>query len=136
MVSPVTTRRGGPRSGGVTLTEVVVGSVLLVIAIVPLLRALTIAQSTGAVIERKTRSLILAQAKLEEVRAQSIHHYQSSFRDDSKALGDSYLCTITDDEDPTLRLVTVSVGYDANADGRLRQTEVAVRLATYLARRQ
>ena len=121
---------------GVTLTEVVVGSALLVIAIVPLLRALTIAQRTGTVIEHKTKCLILAQAKLDEVRAKAIHHYQSSFRDNLQVLGDSYLCTVTDDEDPTLRLVTVSVGYDANADGRLEDAEVGVSLATYLARRQ
>ena len=136
MASPMTTRRGGPRSTGVTLTEVVVGSALLVAAIVPLLRALTIAQRTGTVIERRTKCLILAEAKLDEVRARSIHHYESSFRDDSEDLGDSYLCTVADDEDPTLRLLTVSVGCDANADRRLEDTEVEVSLATYLARRQ
>ena len=136
MVSPVQIKRATSRSRAVTLTEVVVGSALLVIAIVPLLKALTIAQSTGAVIERKTRSLILAQTKLEEVRARSVHHYESSFQNDSEALGDSYLCTVTDDEDPTLRLVTVSVGHDADADGRLEPAEVSVGLATYLARRQ
>jgi len=124
------------RDKGMTLTEVVVSSALLVVAIVPLLKALTVAQGTSTVIERKTRCLILAQAKLDEIRAKSIHHYQSSFREDSTALGDSYLCTVADDKDPALRLVTVSVGHDANANGRLTATEVDVNLATYMARRQ
>ena len=123
------------REKGVTLTEVVVGSALLVVAVVPLLKALTVAQGTSTVIERKTRCLILAQAKLDEIRAKSIHHYQSSFREASTALGDSYLCTVADDQDPALRLVTVSVGHDANADGRLTAAEVDVNLATYIARR-
>ncbi len=136
MILAKTTIRRNHGSIGVTLTEVVVGSALLVIAIVPLLRALTIAQSASITIERKTQCLILAQAKLEEIRARSIHHYESSFREDSKALAASYLCTTTDDGDPTLRLVTVSVGYDGNANGRLAEAEVDVKLATYLARRQ
>ena len=121
---------------GVTLTEVVVGSALLIAAVAPMLRALTIAQRTGTVIARKTKCLILAQAKLDEVRAKSIHHYTSSYSDESIALGDSYLCTIPDDEDPILRLVTVSVGCDANTDGHLEQSELGVGLGTYLARRQ
>ena len=136
MISVAATIRRNRRSSGVTLTEAVVGSALLVIAIVPLLRALTIAQSTSATIERKTQCLILAQARLDQLRAKSIHHYESSFREDSTALADSYLCTTTDDGDPTLRLVTVSVGYDANSNGRLAEAEVDVRLATYLAKRQ
>lgn len=127
--------RGTRVRRGVTLTEVVVGSVLLVVAVVPLLKALTAAQSTSVTIERQTQCLILAQSKLEEVRARSIHHYGSSFNEASQALTGSYLCTVADDEDPALRLVTVSVGYDANADGRLAEAEIEVSLSTYLARR-
>lgn len=134
---PPTTAKGRSAHirSGVTLTEVVVGSALLVVAVVPLLRALTMAQSTSVTIERKTQCLILAQAKLEKVRARSIHHYESSFRETSQALAESYLCTVADDEDSALRLVSVSVGYDANADGYLSEAEIEVRLSTYLARR-
>lgn len=132
---PGRTPRLGQRHG-VTLTEVVVGSALLVAAIVPVLRALTIVHVTSTVIERKTQSLILAQSKLDEIRAKSIHHYSSSFRENSKALADSYLCSVSDDEAPDLRLVTVAVGFDENADRRLSNEEIAVTLATYVARRQ
>jgi hypothetical protein len=120
----------------VTLAEVVVGSALLVVAIVPVLRALTIAHMTGTAIERKTQSLILAQSKLDEIRARSIHHYDDSFREDSKALVDAYLCNVSDDEDPDLRLVEVAVGFDENGDRRLSKEETAVKLTTYVARRQ
>jgi Tfp pilus assembly protein PilV len=127
--------RGGRVRHGVTLTEVVVGSALLAVTVVPMLRALTIAQSTATSIEHKTQCLILAQAKLEEIRARSTQHYDSSFRETSEVLADSYLCTVTDDEDPTLRLVGVSVGHDADGDGHLSDTEVDVRLSSYVARR-
>ena len=118
-----------------TLTEVVVASTLLVIAVVPILRALTVAQVTGRIIDNKTQSLILAQGKLETIRARSIHHYEDAFAEDSTQLTGSYLCNVTDDQDPDLRLVTVSVGYDADADGDLSQAEEHVTLATYIARR-
>jgi Tfp pilus assembly protein PilV len=121
---------------GVTLTEVVISSALLVVALVPALRALTIAQMTGTQIEQKTQSLILAQGKLDEIRARSVHHYDTSFHERSKVLARSYLCDVTDDEDPDLRLVTVSVGHDDDANGRLSNRETRITLATYVARRR
>jgi hypothetical protein len=52
----------------------------------------------------------------------------------SKPLKEGYLCTVTDDADPRLRTVTVSVGLDQNSDGVLAVDEVEVRLTTRLAR--
>lgn len=117
-----------------TLTEVVVASTILVVAVVPILRALTIAQMTGTKIERKTQSAILAQSKLDQIRARCVHHYTDSFDESSATLMGSYLCNVVDEQDPELRLVTVAVGYDADADGRLSDDEVEVRLTTYIAR--
>ncbi len=108
---------------------------LLVIAIVPILRALSSATLTGTRIERKTHSLALAQAKLDEIRARSIYHYGVSFRESSSRLDGSYLCNVSDDGHPRLRLVAVSVGYDADRDGNLSRNEADVTLTTYIARR-
>jgi hypothetical protein len=107
----------------------------LAIAIVPILKALSTATLTSTKIERKTRSLALAQTKLDEIRARSIYSYGQSFRESSRLLEDSYLCSVSDDGDPSLRSVSVSVGYDVNLDGRLARDEVDVTLATYIARR-
>ncbi len=123
------------RNQGVTLTEVVVASSLLVIAVVPILRALTIAQVTGRIIDNKTQSLILSQGKLDRIRAESIYHYDSSFQESNSTITGSYLCNVTDDQDPDLRLVTVSVGLDANDDSTLSSDEVDVTLVAYIARR-
>jgi len=122
------------RLGGVTLTEVVVASGLLLIAIVPVLQALTIAQTTDRVIERKTHSLLLAQRELERIRAKSIYHYED-LAETSRGLEGGFLCSVTDDGDANLKQVTVAVGSDTNGDHILNAGEIDVRLCTYLARR-
>ncbi len=128
------------RESGLTLTEVVVASVLLVIALVPMLQALTTAHLNTAIIERKTRSLTLAQAKLDEIKAYSIYHYTNDgapnqFAQDDLSLGGSYLCNIADDSNDALKTITVSVGYDHNGDSTLAAGEIEVTLTTLLARR-
>jgi Tfp pilus assembly protein PilV len=124
------------RKEGFTLTEVVVASLLLVVAIVPILKALTSAHVTAAIIERRTHSLVLAQAKLDEIKARSIYHYDESFAEDNVALGDSYLANVEDAPAGTdLRQITVSVGQDLNGNETLQEAEIEVTLSTYLARR-
>ena len=123
---------------GLTLTEVVVASILLIIAIVPILRALTGAHVSTAVIERRTRSLTLAQAKLDEIKARSIYDYtnsDNSFVENGTSLDGSYLCNVADDSGEPRKTITVSVGYDLNDDSTLAADEIEVTLATYLARR-
>ena len=110
-------------------------STLLIVAMVPILRSLTKAHMFASEIERKTQSLVLAQNKLDEIRARSIYHYSDSFAQTNLSLGNSYLCNITDNADPSLRTITVSVGCDNNGNGTLLSDEVEVTLATYIARR-
>jgi Tfp pilus assembly protein PilV len=121
-----------------TITEVVVASLLLAVAMVPILKALTGANLSTAVIEQRTRSLTLAQAKLDEIKARSIYNYTNSgrsFAEDSNSLDGSYLCNVTDNLGDPLKTVTVSVGYDLNGDKTLATDEVHVTLATLIARR-
>jgi len=123
------------RLKGITLTEVVVASGLLIVAIVPILKALTTAHTTGRIIERRTQSLMLAQGELDQIKAESIYYYDRSYAQSSTALGGAYLCTIEDDVDPNLRTVSVSVGYDHDGNSNLASDEVEVTLTTYIARR-
>ena len=121
---------------GFTLTEVVIASALLIIAIVPILRALTSAHVTGTAIDRKTSSLILAQAKLDEIRARSIYHYGDNFTENNLSLDGSYLCNVEDSFiSSDLRKITVPVGYDLNGNSTLETDEIEVTLATLVARR-
>ena len=123
------------RCSGVTLAEAVVASVLLLISIIPLLKALTAAHVMDRVVERKSWSLMLAQRELERVRAQCLYHYDESYGRASGVVQDGYLCTVADDGDPALRTIAVSVGFDADGDGTLSSGEIAVRLCTRVARR-
>jgi len=123
------------RSRGFTLTEVVMASALLIVAMVPILKGLTAAHIGTINIERKSRSLILAQAKLDDIKARSIYHYSSSFVEDNNSLEGSYLCNVADSAADPLRTITVSVGFDANGNGSLGSDEIDVTLSTQLARR-
>lgn len=124
------------KTGGFTLTEVIIATSLLVLAIVPILKALTSAHVTSSIIERRTFSLNFAQAKLDEIRARSIYGYSSTFGETSQPLGGSYLCGIKDTSKGTdLREIEISVGYDLNGNSTLDADEIEVTLATLIAKR-
>ena len=111
-------------------------STLLVVAMVPILKALTIAHFTSSIIERRTISLILAQGKLDEINASSVYHYGDSYTETDSSVSGSYLCNVADSAVSTdLRQITVSVGYDSSGDGVLDAGEIEVTLATLIARR-
>jgi Tfp pilus assembly protein PilV len=121
---------------GFTLTEVVMASVLLIITIVPILKALTSAHATSRIIEHRTMSLILVQAKLDEIKARSIHHFTDSFSQTNLAVDGSYLCNVDDSSvSSNLKKIIVSVGYDSNGNNSLESDEIDITLATLIARR-
>jgi hypothetical protein len=130
-------KKGKLRFAGFTLTEVLIASALLIIAIVPILKALTITHVSGAVIERKTRCLILAQAKLDNIRARSVSDYTGAFTEMNTSLDGSYLCNVLSiPEGLNLKTIGVFVGYDLSGNNVLAPDEVEVILATLIARRQ
>jgi Tfp pilus assembly protein PilV len=121
---------------GFTLTEVVVASALLIVGVVPILKALTTAHVNTTIIEHRSYSLILAQSKLDQIKARSIYNYGSSFAQTSSSIGGSYLCSVVDSQiSANLRKITVSVGYDRDSNNNLTQDEIDVSLATLIARR-
>lgn len=124
------------RAAGLTLTEVVVASALLAVAIVLILNALTTAHVNAAAIERRTRSLMLAEAKLDEIKARSIYSYGDTFAEADASLDGSYLGNVEDiSVSSNLRKITVSVGYDLDGNNDLATDEIEVTLATLIARR-
>ncbi len=122
--------------GGFTIMEVVVASSLLLLAIVPILKALTAMHLNSTRIERKTKSLLLAQAKLDDIKARTIYGYASSYVQSNTVLETSYLCNVADTGfGSDIRTMTVSVGYDTDGDSELNAEEVEVTLTTYIANR-
>jgi len=122
-----------------TIIEVVVASLLLTVAMVPILRALTASHILDRTIEYRTRSLVLAQAKLEEIRAESIYDYDTDYSEDSSMIEGEYLARVIDaDLDPVdsgLREFSIFVGYDKNQNDVLEDDEIEVALKTLIARR-
>jgi len=137
-IAPTSSCRKTGVGAGLTIFEVVIASTLLIVAIVPILRSLTIAHAISIKIEYKTRSLILAQAKLDEIKARSIYDYTNggvSFAESNTPLDGSYLCNVTDDSGDPLKTISVSAGYDTDGNNNLGGDEVQVTLTTLLSRR-
>lgn len=121
---------------GFTLTEVLVAAMLLTLVMVPILKGLTSAHALDINVERRMRSLTLAEAKLEDIRGRSIYNYGLDFNDSSSSLEGDYLCKVTDTAvSGELRTIVLSVGYDKNSNGVLEGGEVEVTLKTLIARR-
>ncbi len=120
---------------GFTLMEVIVSSVLLLVAVVPMLTALTQANLNGNIVDRRTQSLILAQSKLNHIAAESIYNFSSSFSSSNEVLRGSYLCNTTDDGNSLLKSITVSVGFDRNSNSVLSSDEVEVTLRSKISKR-
>jgi Tfp pilus assembly protein PilV len=124
------------KQGGFTIMEVVVAASLLIIAMVPILKALTAVHLNSTLIERKTKSLLLAQAKLDDIKARTIYGYSSSYNQSDAVLETSYLCNVTDTGSGSdIRTMTVSVGFDTDGDNGLDAEEIEVTLMTYIANR-
>ncbi len=116
--------------------EVVVASSLLIVAIVPILKALTAMHLNSTLIERKTKSLLLAQSKLDDIKARTIYGYASSYNQSDTVLETSYLCNVTDTGSGSdIRTMTVSVGFDTDGDNGLDADEIEITLTTYIANR-
>ncbi len=138
MISPNSNRKMAVnnRFAGFTFTEVITASLLLVVAIVPILRGLSITHFHNKVIKYKTRSLTLAQAKLDRIKVRSIYHYADTFSQNDLSLDGLYLCNVADTTaEANLRKIVVFVGYDLNKNGQLAGDEILVTLSTYIARR-
>jgi hypothetical protein len=121
---------------GFTLTEVIAASALLVIAMVPILKGLTSAHLSTKIIERKTRSLALAQGKLDKTKACSVYYYTDTFTEDDLPLDGSYLCNVAyTSAGSNLKKIIVSVGYDLDDDDILSDDEILVTLGTLVAKR-
>ena len=124
------------KAGGFTFTEVIVASSLLILAMVPILRALTQAHLGSVVIERKTRCLTLAQTKIDDVKARSIYAWDDDFDVKDESLDGAYLGnTEFKNAGTDLQELTVEVGYDLNGDDKLKKEEVEVTLITLVAKR-
>jgi hypothetical protein len=121
-------RRSHP---GLTLLEVVLASVLLVAAAVPILNAATRAVTLAQDIDWRTRATFLAQREMENVLAVAAENYSQDFTRNSADLGDGYRVTVQQSLLPVIRkTILVKVGRDKNGNAILDDNEVLVTLGT------
>jgi Tfp pilus assembly protein PilV len=123
------------RRTALTLPEVIVAASLLLIALVPILKALTQVNMNAVTIERKTQCLCLAQAKLNKIQADSIYNFAGAVTLNNEVLSGSYLCNTTVTTSGTLKTVKVDVGLDLNSDSVLAAGEIVITLQTQVAQR-
>ncbi|NQV31511.1 MAG: hypothetical protein HQ515_02400 [Phycisphaeraceae bacterium] len=64
-----------------------------------------------------------------------MYDFSSNYDETATSLGGSYLCNVSDNENATLKTVSVSVGFDLDANGSLTADEVLVTLTTLIAKR-
>ena len=93
---------------------------LLLIAIVPILKALTQANLNSIIIERKTQSLCLAQGKLNQIKAKSIYDFDNDFTENNKSWEIHIFAMLRQTTvSSNLKAITVSVGQDIDRNGTL-----------------
>ncbi len=126
----------GMKTKGFTFVEVLASALILAGTIVPLITFAADSLATSLEIERKVKSTLLAEGEMEKIKNVLRKSFETDFTAWSSNLGDNYLAGRTStDVSSTLKIIEVSVGYDANDNGSLGTDEIMVTLTTQYAKR-
>jgi len=121
---------------GFTFVEVLASVLILAGTIVPLITFTADSLATSLEIERKVKSTLLAEGEMEKIKNVLRKSFETDFTAWSSNLGDDFLVTRTSmDVSSTLKIIGVSVGYDADKNGSLGTDEIMVTLTTQYAKR-
>jgi Tfp pilus assembly protein PilV len=136
----------GKNRYGMTFIEIMVASVVLASAMIPVLMAFTSAHILARYVEEKTMSLNVARNQMEQIRALKLsdpdNNFDRSLSERSKASEflPGYYCNITDRdmsaELPHTRYISVYAGRDQNNNNALEINEAEIILQTYLTLRE
>ncbi len=102
---------------GFSLVELIASIVIISIALVPLLNWLPLSIQTHLKAERKTKSIFLAQGKLEEIRAAITNNFNRDFNLDPTPFSPPYqdfFFSITDDLNVNLKTISVKAWHNEN----------------------
>ena len=124
------------KTKGFTFVEVLASVVILTGAVVPLITFSADSLATSLEIERKVKSVLLAEGEMEKIKNVLRESFDTDFTAWSGDLGNNYLAARTStDVSSTLKIIEVSVGYDTNKDGSLGTDEIIVTFTTQYADR-
>ena len=119
-----------------TLVEVLASVLILGGTIVTIIKYSADGLAASLEIERRTKSTILAESEMERIKNALRKSFDKDFTAWPSPLGGNFLAnrTVTD-VSTTLKIIEVSVGYDADGDGTLGTDEIMVTVTTQNVRR-
>ncbi len=121
---------------GFTFVEVLASVLLLAGTIVPFIQYAADNLAMSMEIERRVKSNLLAEVEMEKIKSVLRKSFETDFSAWSPNLGNNYLASRTStDVSSTLKIIGVSVGYDADKNGSLGTDEITVTLTTQYAKR-
>ncbi len=124
------------KTKGFTFVEVLASVLILAGTIVPFIQYAGDNIAMSMEIERRVKSNLLAEVEMEKIKNVLRKSFETDFTVWSPNLGNNYLAgRISTDVSSTLKIIGVSVGYDANKNGLLGTDEITVALTTQYAKR-
>ena len=122
---------------GFTLIEVLISTIIIGVAIIPISRAMITLLEAKVISERITKTALLAKKKIEEVKLSAINSFDVNYTDSGTfpPPDDSYRYSVWDDEDPEMKTISTTVWFDEDGDGERDDDEIFTRLDTRLSRR-
>ncbi len=124
------------RTKGFTFVEVLASILILAGVITPFILYAADNLAMSMEIERRVKSTLLAEVEMEKIKNVLRKSFDTDFTSWPNNLGDNFLASRTStDVSSTLKIIEVSVGYDADKNGSLGTDEVMVTLTTQYAKR-
>jgi prepilin-type N-terminal cleavage/methylation domain-containing protein len=121
---------------GFTFVEVLASVLILAGVITPFMLYAADNLAMSMETERRVKSTLLAEGEMEKIKNVLRKSFETDFTAWSSSLGDNYLVTRTSmDVSLTLKIIGVSVGYDADKNGSLGTDEIMITLTTQYAKR-
>ena len=124
------------KTKGFTFVEVLASVLILAGVITPFILYAADHLAMGMEIERRVKSTMLAEGEMEKIKNVLRKSFETDFTAWSNNLGDNFLTSRTStDVSSTLKIIEISVGYDADGNGSLGTDEIMVTLTTQYAKR-
>ena len=124
------------KTKGFTFVEVLASILILAGVITPFMLYAADNLTMSMEIERRVKSTLLAEVEMEKIKNVLRKSFETDFTSWPSSLGDSYLASRTStDVSSTLKIIGVSVGYDADKNGSLTTDEIMITLTTQYAKR-
>ena len=134
----------GYARAGFTYLELLIAITIMAAGLIPVLNLMTEGMDNADFVERATRSALLAQAKVDEIRNLALgsdpsYGFDVDYTESSSAFpapDDKFRYTVTDSNRRNIKDISLVVWFDGDMNGDLDDGEAFVNLDTRIARRE